>query len=227
MAAGVSTSWGDFFLENDAKLKEINEKLESDEKIYEDLVPIYPPKDKIFRALDLCKFSDLKVIIIGQDCYHGLDKKTGKIQANGLCFSVDEGCEAPPSLKNIFRELKDDLGIDRKKTDLSDWASQGVLLLNAALTVLKARPESYLKLWEPLTDNLIKYISDNTENKIFVLWGNYAKKKITSINTEKHKIIMGNHPSPLSANRGGFFGEKYFSKINNYLREMGKSEIEW
>jgi len=222
MAEGIS--WSVFFEENKELVEEILKEIEKDrEKGYE----IYPEKEKIFRAFDICKLSNLKVVIVGQDSYHGLDRKTGKIQANGLCFSVESDCVAPPSLINIFKELLDDTGENREETDLKDWGEQGILLLNAGLCVRSGKPGSYLKLWEKLTDKVIEYISEKMSDIVFILWGNYAKNKEMLIEVEKHKIIKGNHPSPLSANRGGFFGEKYFTRTNEYLKEIGKEEIKW
>ena len=181
----------------------------------------FPPKDEIFRALELTEFDDVEVVIIGQDPYH----KDG--QANGLCFSVSENVTAPPSLKNIFIELKEDVGVERKNTDLQDWAKQGVLLLNATLTVQAHQPNSHKNLgWEVFTDFIIKEISDKKENVVFVLWGAFAQKKASLIDSNKHHILQSAHPSPFSVYRG-FFGSKPFSKINNYLLEKGKKTIVW
>jgi len=181
----------------------------------------FPPKNEIFRALELTEFSDVKVVIIGQDPYHNDG------QANGLCFSVSESVTAPPSLKNIFTELKDDLGIERKNKDLQDWAKQGVLLLNATLTVRAHEPNSHKNIgWETFTDYVIQQISDRKENVVFVLWGAFAQKKSALIDQNKHFIIQSAHPSPFSVYRG-FFGSKPFSKINQYLKAKGKKEIIW
>ena len=181
----------------------------------------FPPKEQIFRALDLTSFEDVRVVIIGQDPYHNDD------QANGLCFSVSENVSAPPSLKNIFKELKDDLGIDRSKKELDDWARQGVLLLNATLTVKAHTPNSHKNLgWEKFTNFIIKEISDRKENVVFVLWGGFAQKKEELINPSKHLIIKSVHPSPLSVYRG-FYGSKPFSRINNYLKSNNKKTISW
>ncbi|WP_312761309.1 uracil-DNA glycosylase [Epilithonimonas sp.] len=181
----------------------------------------FPPKNEIFRALELTEFSDVEVVIIGQDPYHNDG------QANGLCFSVSESVTAPPSLKNIFIELKDDLGIERKNKDLQGWAKQGVLLLNATLTVKAHEPNSHKNMgWEVFTDFIIKQISDNKQNVVFVLWGAFAQKKASLIDESKHCIIQSAHPSPFSVYRG-FFGSKPFSKINNYLLEKGKKTIVW
>lgn len=181
----------------------------------------FPPKDEIFRALELTEFDDVEVVIIGQDPYHNDG------QANGLCFSVSENVTAPPSLKNIFIELKEDVGVERKNKDLQDWAKQGVLLLNATLTVQAHQPNSHKNLgWEVFTDFIIKEISDKKENVVFVLWGAFAQKKASLIDSNKHHIIQSAHPSPFSVYRG-FFGSKPFSKINNYLLEKGKKPIVW
>lgn len=181
----------------------------------------FPPKSEIFRALELTEFDDVEVVILGQDPYHNDG------QANGLCFSVRENVTAPPSLKNIFIELKDDLGIDRKNKDLQDWATQGVLMLNSTLTVKAHEPNSHKNLgWEVFTDYIIKAISDRKENVVFVLWGAFAQKKAALIDQRKHHIIMSAHPSPFSVYRG-FFGSKPFSKINEYLQQKGKKPIVW
>jgi len=193
-------------------LQSISEKLPKE---------FYPPKDKVFNAFNHFNQTDLKVVIIGQDCYHGLN------QANGLAFSVDNGQKVPPSLRNILKELNNDLDIKRTNTDFTDLAEQGILFMNCALTVEKGNPGSHLKLWSSYTDNIIKYISETNENIIFVLWGNFAKKKKLLININKHHILESTHPSPLSANRGGFFGTKHFSKINTILRDLNKTEIIW
>lgn len=182
----------------------------------------FPPKKQIFRALELTPFEEIKVVIIGQDPYHN------DYQANGLCFSVSDQVLAPPSLRNIFIELHNDLGIVKTSNELDNWAEQGVLMLNATLTVRAHEPNSHQHLgWEKFTDFIIKEISDKKENVVFVLWGSFAQKKSVLIDTQKHHILKAVHPSPLSANRGGFFGTKPFSKINDFLAEKGKTPIEW
>ena len=182
---------------------------------------IYPAENNIFRALNLTPFDDVKVVILGQDPYHGEN------EANGLAFSINDGVRITPSLRNIFKELKDDLGIIRNKTDLTEIAKQGVLFLNTILTVEKDRPLSHQNLgWEKITDFIIKYISDNKEGVVFILWGNNARSKKTLINQERNLVIESNHPSPLSASRG-FFGSKPFSKTNSYLKEKNQSIIDW
>ena len=171
----------------------------------------FPPKNQIFRALELTPFDEVKVVIIGQDPYHN------DFQANGLCFSVSENVAAPPSLKNIFTELKDDLGIERTKKELDDWAGQGILLLNATLSVKAHSPNSHKNLgWETFTNFIIKEISDHKEHVVFVLWGAFAQKKEELIDSSKHYILKSAHPSPFSVYRG-FYGSKPFSKINDYL----------
>ena len=182
---------------------------------------IYPKKENIFRAFKLTPPEKIKVVMIGQDPYHGEN------EANGLAFSISEGVKITPSLRNIFKELKNDLNIDRTQTDLSSWAKQGVFLLNTILTVEKDRPLSHQDIgWEEITDYIIKYISDTKDNVVFVLWGNNAKKKINLIDQNKHYIISSAHPSPLSASRG-FFNSKPFSKINNILKKNNQSIIDW
>ena len=181
----------------------------------------FPPKDQIFRAIKLTPFDEVKVVIIGQDPYHNDN------QANGLCFSVSDKVKAPPSLKNIFKELEADLGIKKTSNELEMWAKQGVLLLNATLTVRAHEANSHKDLgWEKFTDFIIKEISDKKENVVFVLWGAFAQKKAGLIDTKKHFIIQSVHPSPLSA-RKGFFGSRPFSKINQFLEEKGKEPINW
>ncbi|WP_300675567.1 uracil-DNA glycosylase [Soonwooa sp.] len=181
----------------------------------------FPPKEQIFRALELTPFDEVKVVIIGQDPYHNDN------QANGLCFSVTEGVKAPPSLKNIFTELKNDLNIDRSKTELDDWGKQGVLLLNATLTVKAHEPNSHKDLgWEKFTDFIIQKVSEEKENVVFVLWGAFAQKKAGLINPAKHFILQSAHPSPFSVHRG-FYGSKVFSKINDYLVSKNETAINW
>ncbi len=183
----------------------------------------YPKGGQIFAAFDHCPFEQLKVVIIGQDPYHGPN------QANGLCFSVNDGILFPPSLQNIFRELESDLQFSYPKSgNLQRWADQGVLLLNATLTVRQAEAGSHQnKGWETFTDAVIQQISDRKENVIFLLWGGFAKRKGAKIDRKKHIVLETGHPSPLSANRGLWFGNKHFSKTNECLRQMGEKEIIW
>lgn len=181
----------------------------------------FPPKNQIFRALELTPFDKIRVVIIGQDPYHN------DFQANGLCFSVSENVATPPSLKNIFTELHDDLGIDRSKKELDDWAEQGVLLLNSTLTVKAHEPNSHKNLgWERFTNFIIQEISDGKENVVFVLWGAFAQKKEELIDSSKHLIVKSAHPSPFSVYRG-FYGSKPFSAINDFLKSKNIEPISW
>ena len=183
---------------------------------------IYPSGKQIFAAFDHCSFDDIKVVIIGQDPYHG------EGQANGLCFSVSDNIKKPPSLVNIFKEIKEDIGTDIPASgNLERWADQGVLLLNATLTVLASTPGSHQdKGWEIFTDAIIQKVSSQKEGVVFLLWGAYAQRKGAIINTEKHCVLQSPHPSPFAAYKG-FFGNKHFSKTNEYLLTRGKDEIEW
>lgn len=183
----------------------------------------YPPGRQIFSAFDHCPFHDTKVVIIGQDPYHGPN------QANGLCFSVRDGLGHPPSLVNIFKEIKVDTGAPYPKSgNLERWAEQGVLLLNATLTVRAHKAGSHQgKGWEKFTDAAIRSVSEQLHGVVFLLWGGFAKKKIPLIDKTKHHILTSGHPSPLSANRGLWFGNKHFSRANTLLSQMGKSLITW
>jgi uracil-DNA glycosylase len=183
---------------------------------------VYPPGNRIFSALDHTPFEKVKVVILGQDPYHGPG------QANGLCFSVNDGMALPPSLKNIFSEIQSDLGVEPPKNgNLERWADQGVLLLNATLTVRAHEAGSHQKRgWEQFTDAVISAVSENRENVVFLLWGSYAQKKGCVIDNKKHLILKSPHPSPLSSYRG-FFGCKHFSKANSYLKGQSKKEIVW
>lgn len=183
---------------------------------------IFPPRDQIFTAFNETPFSETKLVIIGQDPYHGPD------QANGMCFSVKDGLRHPPSLKNIFKEINGDLGLPIPISgDLTPWAKQGVLLINATLTVRSSQAASHQKKgWEEFTDTIIKRLSEKKEGLIFLLWGNFAIAKSKLIDKEKHHILTSVHPSPLSAHRG-FLGCKHFSKANNLLISMKKEPINW
>ncbi len=183
---------------------------------------IYPKPENIFRAFDLCPFDKVKVVLLGQDPYHGPN------QAHGLAFSVQNGIKNPPSLKNIFKEIESDLGIKLSgKGDLSNWAKQGVLLLNATLTVIASQAGSHQKKgWEEFTNAVIKTLSDKKENLVFLLWGAYAQSKAELINPNKHLILKAPHPSPLSAHRG-FLGCKHFSQTNTFLEKTGQEKIDW
>lgn len=183
---------------------------------------IYPIQPDIFRAFGLCHYEDVKVVILGQDPYHGLG------QANGLSFAVQKDARLPPSLKNIFKEIESDLKIKVEKNgDLTRWAKQGVLLLNATLTVELQSPGSHQnKGWEEFTNAVIEKISDGRENIVFILWGNYAKKKGDLIDRAKHLVVESTHPSPFSA-YNGFFGSRPFSKTNKYLKKNNKKVVDW
>lgn len=183
----------------------------------------YPKGQQIFSAFNHCPLPEVKVVIIGQDPYHG------EGQANGLCFSVHDGIPHPPSLVNIFRELNTDLGVPYPLSgNLERWASQGVLLLNATLTVRANSAGSHQKQgWETFTDAVIKAVSAHCNHVVFMLWGGYAKEKAKLIDPAKHYILTAGHPSPLSANRGYWFGNKHFSQANAYLKANGKNEIIW
>ena len=183
---------------------------------------VYPPGKLIFNAFNLCPFDKVKVVIIGQDPYHGPG------QAHGLCFSVNDGIQFPPSLKNIFKEISDDLGKPIPATgNLTRWAEQGVLLLNATLTVREHCAGSHQRQgWEEFTDAAIKALAEKREHLVFILWGSYAQKKGAFIDRQKHLVLTSVHPSPLSA-YNGFFGTKHFSKTNEYLKSIGKEPIEW
>lgn len=182
---------------------------------------VYPPKRDILRALKLTDYNDVKVVILGQDPYHGEN------EANGLSFSVNDGIKLPPSLKNIYKELYDDLGITKTTGDLTSWANQGVLLLNSVLTVLKDTPTSHSKIgWQEYTDAIIRKLNEREKTIVFILWGNYARSKKNLITNKRHYIIESPHPSPFSAN-SGFFGSRPFSKTNEFLKKNNIKEIEW
>lgn len=184
---------------------------------------VFPPPSDIFKAFELTPFSQVQVVILGQDPYHG-DR-----QAHGLCFSVPEGVPVPPSLKNVYKEIADDLGIKKDDTsgNLESWAKQGVFLLNAILTVVAHTPASHQKKgWEEFTDKVIETISSRREHVVFMLWGNYARTKKKLIDTNKHLVLEAPHPSPFSVH-SGFFGCKHFSQCNAYLKAHSKKEILW
>ena len=217
-----SPSWKSFF---DAETqKDYFLKLIQDVENEYNTTICFPPKELIFHAFSTCKLEDLKVVIIGQDPYHG------EGEANGLCFSVNDGEKIPPSLKNIYAEINSDFDSIFLPTNgnLERWAEQGILLLNAGLTVRKDQANSHKHLkWNLFTDNVISYISENYENVVFMLWGSFAHKKGLKINREKHLVLETGHPSPLSANRGFWFGNKHFSQANDYLKAIGKIKIDW
>ena len=184
----------------------------------------FPPQDLIFAAFEKCDYNDLKVVIIGQDPYHGCG------EANGLCFSVNDNIKIPPSLRNIFKEINNDLGYIMLPTsgNLEHWAKQGILLLNNTLTVRKDLPNSHKHLnWNVFTDEVINIISSQKQNIVFLLWGNFAIKKGSKIDKNKHLILESGHPSPMSANQGKWFGNQHFSKTNCYLKSKNIKEIDW
>ena len=184
---------------------------------------VFPEPKNLFKAFDLTPFSQVKLVLLGQDPYHGDG------QATGLSFSVPQGTPLPPSLKNIYKEIEDDMCIEKEYTsgDLTSWAVQGVLLLNAILSVRAHMPASHQKKgWEEFTDEVLKTLSDKKEGVVFILWGNFARSKKHLIDTKKHLVLESAHPSPFSA-YGGFFGCKHFSKCNEYLKQQGKGEISW
>ena len=182
---------------------------------------IFPPGGQIFRAFDLCPLDATKVVILGQDPYHGYG------QAMGLCFSVPQGVPAPPSLKNIFREIETDLGVQMSGSpDLTPWARQGVLLLNAVLTVRAGEPTSHGGIgWQTFTDAVIRTVSERRDGVVFLLWGNYARSKAPLIDASRHLVLEAAHPSPLA--RGAFFGCRHFSRCNEYLPFRGETPIDW
>ena len=190
-------------------------------KVYKEKT-IFPPKTRILSALDITDYNDVKVVILGQDPYHGIG------EANGLAFSVNDGVKIPPSLKNIYKELHDDLGIEISNTgNLESWAKEGVLLLNSVLTVEKDKPASHKNIgWETFTDSIIKKLNERDKPIVFILWGNFAKSKKELITNPKHLVLTSSHPSPFSVNYG-FFGSKPFSKTNEFLRKNGIKEIDW
>ena len=207
---------------NNEKKKEYYKKLKQIIDYKYETTTVYPPKNKIFNAFSLCKYDELKVVILGQDPYHQPN------QAQGLAFSTPAQIKNPPSMVNILKEIQNDIGssicIDG---DLTSWAKQGVLLMNTILTVEDSKAKSHHNLgWEIFTDNIIKHISDNFENIIFLLWGNSAIAKTKLIDKNKHYILTAPHPSPLSAHKG-FFGSKHFSKTNKILKQISKKEIIW
>lgn len=183
----------------------------------------YPTKENIFSSFRNCTFNSLKVVILGQDPYHGIN------QANGLAFSVNKGQNLPPSLNNIFKEISIDMNTTvRNNGHLIDWSKQGVLLLNSVLTVEDGKPGSHSKIWwEKFTDEVIRTISKEKSNIVFMLWGSFAKKKEKLIFNNNHLILKSGHPSPLSANRGFWFGNKHFSRCNRFLKENNSNEIKW
>ncbi|MEO8517120.1 MAG: uracil-DNA glycosylase [Flavobacterium sp.] len=222
LAINYNDSWKPLFEteQNKAYFKNLMTEVESEY----DNHTCFPTKELIFSAFNQFSFEDLKVVIIGQDPYHGDG------EANGLCFSVNDGVKIPPSLKNIFTEINNEYERVFFPTsgNLERWAKQGVLLLNASLSVRKDLANSHKHLkWNMFTDAVIQYISEYSENVVFLLWGSFAQKKGSKINREKHLVLETGHPSPLSANRGFWFGNNHFIKTNDYLKSVGKTEIDW
>lgn len=199
--------------------KNLSDFIKEERKQYK----IYPPETEVFQAFNWCDWNDVKVVILGQDPYHGLG------QANGLAFSVNDGITFPPSLRNIFIEVEKDTGEAIPiGGNLERWAKQGVLLLNDVLTVREKQPGSHQKKgWEQFTDAVIEKLSDEKEGLVFLLWGNYAQKKGKKIDASKHLVLTSGHPSPMSANQGKWFGNQHFSKTNAYLVQHNKTPIEW
>jgi uracil-DNA glycosylase len=221
MNVKIEDSWKNVLQDEFSKpsFKQIAEHLKTEK---EQGKVIYPPGSLIFNAFQQTPFEAVKVVILGQDPYHGPN------QAMGLSFSVNDGVPPPPSLINIFKELHDDVGVPIPRTgNLTKWAQQGVLLLNASLTVRAGEPMSHSKIgWHHFTDTVIQKISVLRENIVFLLWGKFAQQKIELINTKKHHILQAAHPSPLAA-KSGFFGCRHFSKTNDYLMKQGKDPIDW
>lgn len=217
----IPISWTSF-LQTELAKPYIADLMVAVENSYQNSV-CFPPKDFVFNALKLCNPKDVKVVILGQDPYHGFG------QANGLAFSVYDGVKWPPSLTNIFKEVATDLDVALPLSgNLERWAAQGVLLLNNTLTVEEKLPNSHAKLgWSNFTDAIIKTLSDQNEDIVFMLWGGFAQKKAKLIDANKHKILLSGHPSPLSANRGFWFGNKHFSKANAFLKSKNKVIIAW
>ena len=221
MEVKIETSWKKL-LEDEFGKDYFEELVEFVKNEYKNSI-IYPPAKFIFNAFELTPFDEVKVVILGQDPYDGPN------QANGLAFSVNERISLPPSLQNIYKEIKTDLGQKTKNTagDLSNWAKQGVLLLNATLTVRSAMAGSHQnKGWEEFTDSVVRILSEKKKNLVFILWGNYAQRKGKVVDESNHLVIKSAHPSPLSA-YNGFFGSRPFSKCNEYLKSQGKKIIEW
>lgn len=218
----LEASWkyglSDFLLS--PKMDELRDFLVSEKQAQKE---IYPPNSLIFNAFNMTPLEQVKVVILGQDPYHGAN------QAHGLSFSVQRGVALPPSLRNIFHELHADVGVEiPRHGDLTRWAEQGVLLLNSVLTVEAGQPTSHQKRgWENFTDHVIDVLNEQREHIVFILWGAYAQRKGQRIDPNKHLILKAAHPSPLAANRGGFFGCKVFSKTNNYLKHNGIEPINW
>ncbi len=216
----VQTDWKDVLLSLDTE--SLDKFLSKEKETFKGVLEIFPPDPLIFNAFNHFNIKETLITLVGQDCY------IGKGEAMGLCFSVPDGIKIPPSLRNIYKEIQTDLGKDTSKRngDLTHWSDQGILMLNSALTVREGKSNSHQKEWVKYTDQIIKYISDELEDVIFILWGKNAQDKIKLIDQDKHHIIKGVHPSPLSASRG-FFGCQHFSQCNEILESLGKEPIDW
>jgi len=222
----INTDWKEIITKilNSEKLGSIEEKLSEEYQNFEGLSEIYPKKELIFNAFNYFNFKDLKVVIIGQDPYHQPN------QANGLCFSVNDNIKIPPSLKNIFKEIYSNYNLELPNLtngNLEYLAKQGVLLLNNTLTVRQSSPNSHLQIWKGFSNEIINYILQNNENIVFLLWGNNAKKILKNKDIKNNYILEANHPSPLSANKGGWFGNQHFTKTNEILEKCKKEKITW
>lgn len=215
----INNDW-DIVLKDLYNTKEFKELINNVKKEYDKEI-IFPEKENMFKALQLTNYKNVKVVILGQDPYHG------EGEANGLSFSVNEGVKIPPSLRNIYKELKEDMNIENKNTDLTKWAEEGVLLLNSVLTVKKDEAASHKDIgWNIFSDEVIRKLNEREEPIVFILWGAFARNKAKLLTNKKHLIIESNHPSPLSAYRG-FFGSKPFSKTNEYLIQNKMQGINW
>ena len=221
MKVNIASDWQELLQQEFEKpyFKELSKQVKLDYSKHN----CFPKANQIFEAFNLCSLKNIKIVIIGQDPYHGLG------QAHGLCFSVNDGIKHPPSLINIFKEIASDINVPYPTSgNLTRWAEQGVLLLNSTLTVREGKAGSHQKYgWEKFTDEVISLVSEHCENVVFLLWGGFAKKKAQKINALKHCVLTTGHPSPLSANRGYWFGNKHFSKANEYLKNHNKSIVNW
>tara|TARA_B100001175_G_C19461608_1_gene616836 strand:- start:779 stop:1477 length:699 start_codon:yes stop_codon:yes gene_type:complete len=222
------TNWNDFLKRDDIQneIKKIESFLDEEREKFDGLLEVLPYKENIYKAFDLTDFDSMKVVLIGQDPYHNI--VDNKAQAQGLCFSVPDNFPLPPSLKNIFKELCNDIKCDYPNNgDLTKWGEQGVLLLNRSLSVLQSKPNSHKKIWKYFSDELMKFIIEKKNFCIFICWGLEAEKSLKGLNLEKHIVLKATHPSPLGANKGGFFGCKHFSKVNEILRDKEITSIDW
>ncbi|MFD2890627.1 uracil-DNA glycosylase [Flavobacterium chuncheonense] len=225
MRIKIENSWQNQ-LQNEFEKDYFNALMDNLEEEYQNF-ECYPPKDLIFNAFNQCGFENTKVVILGQDPYHG------EGEANGLAFSVNDGVKIPPSLRNIYREINAEYDtifepIEQSSGNLERWAQQGVLLLNATLTVRKDTPNSHKHLhWQQFTDAVISLLSHEKEHLVFILWGAFAQKKAKLIDEKKHLILTSGHPSPMSANQGKWFGNNHFFKTNNYLKNKGLNQVNW